>query len=304
MTAPRDPDRLVRAFLEEGPDQLPDRSYDAVRSHIDRTRQRVVIGPWREPRMSNIARIAIAAAAVLVVAVLGYNFLPGNGGIGGPHPSPSPSPTLAPTPSPAATPGALALQLTGPLAPGTYYVDDDGHTKGAHMTMTVPAGWSTPASTDTLVIKNEGAPGEVEVGSWGELTHIFSDACKWDANSMVAVGTTVDQLVSALVVQKSRQASAPTDATLGGYLAKRLELTVSPTLDTATCSSGNLRYWPGPGPDLNSGLCCNPAGNTDLLYIVDVGGQRLVIVARYYPGSTAADKAEMQAIIDSIQIVP
>ena len=47
MTAPRDPDRLIRAFIDEGMTELPDRAYDAVRSHIDQTHQRVVIGPWR-----------------------------------------------------------------------------------------------------------------------------------------------------------------------------------------------------------------------------------------------------------------
>ena len=69
MTAPRDPDRRIRAFLDEGPEELPDRAYDAVRASIDQTRQRAVIGPWREPDMSTIARLG-AAAAVLVVAVM------------------------------------------------------------------------------------------------------------------------------------------------------------------------------------------------------------------------------------------
>ena len=64
MTSMHDPDRLIRAFLDEGQTELPARTYDAVRDHIERTRQRVVIGPWREPDMSNIARIAVAAAAV------------------------------------------------------------------------------------------------------------------------------------------------------------------------------------------------------------------------------------------------
>ena len=63
MTTPRDPDRLIRAFLDEGSTELPDRAYDAVRAHIERTRQRVVIGPWREPPMPTIARFAVAAAA-------------------------------------------------------------------------------------------------------------------------------------------------------------------------------------------------------------------------------------------------
>ena len=48
MTTPRDPDRLIAPSSPKGPERLPDRSYDTVRGDIDRTRQRVVIGPWRE----------------------------------------------------------------------------------------------------------------------------------------------------------------------------------------------------------------------------------------------------------------
>jgi len=36
---------------------------------------------------------------------------------------------------------------------------------------------------------------------------------------------------------------------------------------------------------MGSGLCCNPPGNTDVLYVVDVDGRRLVVVARHYPDS-------------------
>jgi hypothetical protein len=45
MNVSHDPNRLIREFLDEGVSELPDRAYDAVRSHIDHTRQRVVIGP-------------------------------------------------------------------------------------------------------------------------------------------------------------------------------------------------------------------------------------------------------------------
>lgn len=44
--------------------------------------------------MNTYAKLIAAAAAVLVVAVVGYQFLPGSGGIGG-------QPTIAPSPSPA-----------------------------------------------------------------------------------------------------------------------------------------------------------------------------------------------------------
>jgi hypothetical protein len=298
MTASRDPERLIRAFLDEGPADLPDRSYDAVRSDIERTRQRTVIGPWREPRMSNLARFAIAAAAVLVVAVVGYNLLPGRNGPGAVDTTPSP--TLSPTPAPSPTLDMSLPTKSGPLAPGSYYISNRGVSR---LTLTVPAGWSIPTATDTSVIKNEGQPGEVFLGFWS-VTHIFADVCQWSADSLVDAGTTVDQLVSALAGQKGRTASAPSDLTLAGFSAKRIDLTVAADLDVATCTNGNLRYWPGPGPDLNSGMCCNVAGNTDAIYVVDVDGVRLVVVARSYPGSTAADKAELQAIVDTLQIEP
>ena len=60
----------------------------------------------------------------------------------------------------------------------------------------------------------------------------------------------------------------------------------------------------GASPDMGSGLCCNPPGNTDVLYVVDVDGRRLVVVARHYPDSSMEDRAELQAIVDSIVIEP
>jgi len=36
MRSTRDPDLLIKAFLDEGIDELPDRSFDAVRTAIDR----------------------------------------------------------------------------------------------------------------------------------------------------------------------------------------------------------------------------------------------------------------------------
>jgi hypothetical protein len=71
MTQTRDPDRLIRAFLEEGRTELSDRTYDAVRVGIDRTRQRRVLGRWNEPRVPTVARFGIAAAVVVMVGAVG-----------------------------------------------------------------------------------------------------------------------------------------------------------------------------------------------------------------------------------------
>ena len=122
MTA-RHPDELIDAFLDEGRDDLPDRAFDAVRGEIHRTRQRVVIGPWREPQMSNLAKVALAAAAVVAVLFGASRLLPTASGPGTTNASPTPSPTV--TPAPTAT-GAFggSVEFTGDAgAPGMTVVD-------------------------------------------------------------------------------------------------------------------------------------------------------------------------------------
>jgi WD40 repeat protein len=111
MNTQREPDLLIKAFLDDGVNELPDSSYDAVRSAIEQRRQRVVIGPWREQQMQRFAMSGIAAAVIVLAAVVGLRFLPSNTGIGvGGEPTASPTASLmvsgaSPTasPSPAAT---------------------------------------------------------------------------------------------------------------------------------------------------------------------------------------------------------
>lgn len=215
----------------------------------------------------------------------------------------SPPPTgvaSAAPPSTPPSPTAAAVRLpAGDLAAGRYYLDDRRYTNASRLTFTVPAGWT--AEDYGELYKDRGEPGEVKFITW-VLTHIFSDACQW--GTLVDVGTTVDELATALVEQEGREASAPTSVTVGGFPAKRIELTVPADLDTATCTNGVLRSWPAPGPDLSDGDCCYPAGSTDWVYVVDVSGNRLVVVARHNRGSSAENLAELQGIVDSIEIEP
>jgi hypothetical protein len=113
MTAPHDLDRQLDAFLQEGPIELPDPSFDMIRDRMESTRQRVVIGPWRLPEMNKFLAIGLGAAAVVVLVFLGAQFFgsaPGGTiGLGG-----EPSATLQPTatPEPSASPPASAPPLT------------------------------------------------------------------------------------------------------------------------------------------------------------------------------------------------
>lgn len=96
MSTDRETTRLVRSWLEEGATRLPDRVLDAVLDQVSTTPQRRSgWSAWRSYRMNTYAKLAAAAAAALVVAVVGYRLLPGNGGIGGSNPTTAPSPTAS-----------------------------------------------------------------------------------------------------------------------------------------------------------------------------------------------------------------
>jgi hypothetical protein len=97
MSVDRETNRIVRSWLDEGVTQLPDHVLDAVLDQVPATPQRRSgWSAWRSHRMNAYARVAAAAAALVIVAVLGYQFLPRSGGVGGPNPTivPSPTPTL------------------------------------------------------------------------------------------------------------------------------------------------------------------------------------------------------------------
>ncbi len=124
MSTDRDVTRIVRSWLESGTTALPARVLDAVLDQLPATHQRRSWWPARRlDEMNNIAKLAIAAAAVVVVAIVGINLLPRNEGAGAPGPSPTLSPTPSPTPSPSPSPApSPALFPDGPLPAGSYAI--------------------------------------------------------------------------------------------------------------------------------------------------------------------------------------
>jgi hypothetical protein len=101
MTADRDTTRVVRSWLRTDEHESADRVLATVLSRLDATPQRRSMWPSRRfALMNRLVLAATAAAAVLVVAVVGYNLLPRASGPGGP--------TFAPT-FPSATPVPLAV---------------------------------------------------------------------------------------------------------------------------------------------------------------------------------------------------
>jgi hypothetical protein len=116
MTASRDPDTILAAWLEDGPDALPESTRRAivVTTRTIRQARRSTWVPWRSSNMNGMTRLALVAATVVVAAVGGLYLLGPtrpSGSVGGPA---SPTPTIAASASPLASvaPNAGAIRLT------------------------------------------------------------------------------------------------------------------------------------------------------------------------------------------------
>jgi hypothetical protein len=125
MTDERSPrTRVVVSWLREETHENAERVLLRALDEVDTTPQRRSWWPtWRSKRMNTYAKLLAAAAAVLVVAVVGYQFLPGSGGPGG-------QPTIAPSPSPTLLArGTFTVQVGG-----GYTVDLDATGGGSSVT--------------------------------------------------------------------------------------------------------------------------------------------------------------------------
>jgi hypothetical protein len=299
MSVRSDPDHAIAEWLRaEATSGAPDRLVEATRERLQSTNQRRAWWPARRlTTMNNSTRLALTAtAAVAMVAVIGVMFWPRSGGVAGPGSTPSaiitrsPSQSVVPAASPSATPQRLG---NGFLEPGTVFAPGLGQDMATSATFTVPAGWTGYAGSCLLSPKGTEAPTGTGMCFLKVTTGLFSDPCQGTAGPAdVPVGPTVNDLAVALGAQKSYTSTKPTDVTLGGYSGKFMELQMP--ADVASCDGGEFTPWPG------SIFAQGPA-NHWRVWILDVQGERPIVVATDFAATPAADLAEQQAIIDSLQ---
>lgn len=219
----------------------------------------------------------------------------------------SPPETPSPTGEPTSTPtiqDIVELEDFAPLEPGTYFIDADADpSTPLRVVYQVPVeGWS-----EWLGAVKFADEGHVGV-SIGTVTNLVSHGCRDHSPADPPVGTSVDDLATALAdLAPFRVKSPPKDVTIYGYSGKHLELTV-PDLpvaggDFAQCAGGNLKSWIAPTHGDAAFYGYGP-GETEEFWILDVEGTRLMIAAERSPDSPRKDIAEQDAILDSIRIEP
>ena len=295
MTAPRDPDQLIRAFLDEGRTELPDRAYDAVRDQIDRTRQRVVIGPWRESDMNTYAKVALAAAAVLVVAVIGINLLPGgSGGVGGApatarrHRSGVASHGVPASPSPTPSSNERESADVGTQLSGTYRVAEPfagavhDHASRQQLDTSEPGrgGVRSPGSSAVLgVYVPEGT---------------YADPCLADARRSRCRPPSTGSSCLRRHDRLHDRVRRPTSRSMATPASRSSSRTGSP--DDAAAASGPTGCRSSPtSSDPPQGAATNP-GATEYLWVIDVDGTPIVIAT----GHAAQTFDELDPMVQSI----
>ena len=237
----------------------------------------------------NATRLAIAAVAIVVAAVLAIKFLPTTS-VG-----PAPTPTASPAPTATPMPLSETLNNIGPVAieAGTY---------AAGTPFLVPLTFSVP---NNYWLGGIGGPNLVELDqidghatvAMQIFTKVYADPCHNNLGLLSPLpGDSVDDLVTALTKMPSVTASAVTDATIGGLPAKQLTLTAPASFTGCTLTSdGAFRVWELPLGATND---LTP-GEIDRIWILEVDGQRLVIDT-----NGSQDDSAVQGVLDSIKFTP
>jgi hypothetical protein len=294
MATDRRLDERISRWLEaEAPDRLPDRVLQATFERTRKTRQQggwhVLLGRFHMTR--SVIALSGAAFVVVVAAValtLNYANQPGVGGLAAPSPSPTPSPIVSPQPTLARMPGSGSIQA------GTYRMSDGK----SSIRVTIPQGWVSIEGTD--IRKNRDQPNEVTFELYSADINVYPNACATERRGP-RTGPTADDLLAALRAQENSDVSEPAVITIGGHPGMRLEVSVPEGLDVASCTLETLRIWSDADDDY---LTAGPPSYVTPVYIVETSSGRIVFRTGQEPEATAADLAELQGILDSIQIGP
>jgi hypothetical protein len=183
-----------------------------------------------------------------------------------------------------------------PIESGTYLIPSSAWSV-TDFTVTFPEGWTVQyghvfaqhADTD-------------EFGFYAVVVdEIYADACRGDRGDVVTVGPGVQDLVDALLEQPGPAKRGPVDTALGGYPATRIDLSLPRRLQHRDCFLGpgtGVQVWYSEPADKYFVLLPDAVAS---VYVVDVDGRRQVFLAQVGNPRSAADRAELQKVLDSIR---
>ena len=211
----------------------------------------------------------------------------------------SPSTGASSAPTSAAAPQLLPGAGHTPVAipAGTYAVVVNGTTTPAPMpVIRVPAGYNGAGFAVNREFEGDAVLPDARGLSFWEVQSVMSDPCKAGKHG-VDPGPTVADLARALAAQPLRAGSDPVPVTVAGYQGLYVETSVPTHIDFSRCQDGYFDSWIGTG---DHGHYAFGPGQRDSLWILDVGGYRLVIDGWHMPGATQAQIDEITEMVKTL----
>ncbi|WP_456845270.1 hypothetical protein [Cellulomonas sp. P5_C6] len=249
---------------------------------VDRTDQ--IVGRVRRRRRARVATAAVGAVAALaVVAVVVGQLVP----------------KAAPTPA-ALSPSAVVPLPSGDgvalLEPGRYVfpVLDAPLSSPVLPVVSVPAGFAATNDAGGVTVGGDARADGRMLRIW-EIDSVYSHPCD-PSRRAVTVGPAAADLADALAAQPMRAGTEPVPVTIGGYDGFYVELSVPDDVDIAACPGGKFFSWPGRWQQA--------PGQVDMLWIVDVEGQRVVFDAWALPGASPQERTELEHMVTTATFVP
>ena len=288
--------RIVRSWLTEGRTALPDHILDAVLAELPATHQRRPL--WSSRRiddMNAFAKFAMAAAAVVVVAIVGINLLPGNDGVGGDpgvslSTSPAPSASLSPTATPSPSPSALEFFPDGTVSVGRHSMVRSGKT----FTLDMPTGWT---AHDGFRIYTQA--GQAAFIFWSDApTNVYADPCAQQPLDPPAGDTPTELADAVSSIPGTDLVSGPSVVTVGGHPAMLVTIQVREDID---CAPDAFFLWYRESGGAADGRWPDARGDTINVWIIDVDGTLVWIDGSWGVNTTPALHEEMRQIVDSVQ---
>jgi hypothetical protein len=234
------------------------------------------------------SRAAAVVVPAVIIAIALASCQAGSSGL-------SPSPTVILTPEPTATP-LPRLNGQEALDPGRYQVNGGVSTP---VTVAVPAGWR--ASGDWVVWgpKGNDLPDGMAIRFY-TIPNLAANPLSYSAGNLdPPVGPTVDDMAQAIVAHPGWIATEPKDITIDGHAGQLVSITIPTDAELPIVGGGPTFYlYAEPG---GGGIWGWASGQTFDWYIVDVDGQRLIIDAFHYPGTSQEDLSVQRTVVESVQ---
>ncbi len=279
-------------WLEAGSDRTPPHAVDAVLLAVRTTHQdRPLPIRWRTPTMPPIARVLIAAAAVVALSLVAFNLgvLPGGTGV---QMTPVPTATPSPTPTPLAV---VQGETPSPLSAGARYLAGDPFE--VPFSFEAPASWSGHMGGQYAVFLGA-SPDSADV--WFQLFDlVFTDPCHPDKGDVVGIGPSPADLVNAIVARPGLIATTPVQTTVAGTPATRVTLTL--TQSPAACANNVYSIWELPLGATND---IARQGASEDVYVLEQDNQRLIVTVWHDPSETQVHRDVVQRLLDSVRFEP